>query len=350
VSRFAELPRARQLNLLWSLASGLSVAAAGDDDTARASFAAYVDSGRRQLPPVDAAARAAIAAYVDRAASRACPVPTWERSTVTLAALGNDGRWHPLDGAGERVVCDRRQVPDRVWLEQLEHDPGASSYRRPRLTEAVHHEQHCSALRLEADGSYRFGLMGDQPYTLHEHRARWVVRLAGPTMPAELVPYRERCCASFTTWPRYSLGQGRIAQLRRRLVDALGPTCQACGTRPGEVVDHDHLTWLVRGLVCAFCNGGVDRCPHVDGCRWADYLNRPPALTLGIRYPNGLGTSGSHRGESYRARRARFLELAELCGPCFDARQRGAEQLHLECAGAGCTCERCADGLALAAG
>jgi hypothetical protein len=33
------------------------------------------------------------------------------------------------------------------------------------------------------------------------------------------------------------------------------------------------------------CNNYVDRCPHPSGCRWADYLNQPPAAHLRLLYP-----------------------------------------------------------------
>lgn len=78
---------------------------------------------------------------------------------------------------------------------------------------------------------------------------------------------------------------------RQRLYDALvenfGPLCAACGETYGRVIDHDHMSGLVRGLVCRDCNQAVERCLHADSaaCRRARYLNQPPAAPLQLRYP-----------------------------------------------------------------
>jgi len=71
------------------------------------------------------------------------------------------------------------------------------------------------------------------------------------------------------------------------LVDEFGPTCASCGQRYGHVVDHDHFSGLVRGLLCRVCNAWVDTCVHADSaeCRYACYLNAPPAERLQLRYP-----------------------------------------------------------------
>lgn len=57
-----------------------------------------------------------------------------------------------------------------------------------------------------------------------------------------------------------------------------------CGLRTGVIIDHEHFTGLVRGLLCAHCNTRIDYCPHLTNRRWATYLNEPPALTLGLRH------------------------------------------------------------------
>jgi hypothetical protein len=42
----------------------------------------------------------------------------------------------------------------------------------------------------------------------------------------------------------------------------------------------------VRGLLCRRCNAHIDGCLHTVGCRWATYLDHPPAAHLRLRYPS----------------------------------------------------------------
>lgn len=78
---------------------------------------------------------------------------------------------------------------------------------------------------------------------------------------------------------------------RRRLYEVLsakfGPMCMACGEIYGRVIDHDHMSGMVRGLVCRDCNHVLEHCLHANSaaCRRARYLNEPPAGKLQLRYP-----------------------------------------------------------------
>lgn len=74
-----------------------------------------------------------------------------------------------------------------------------------------------------------------------------------------------------------------------RLVAEFGPMCASCGKCYGHVVDHDHFSGIVRGLLCRVCNTWVETCLHADSadCHYAEYLNAPPAVDLEMRYPAG---------------------------------------------------------------
>ncbi|MCH9732230.1 MAG: endonuclease VII domain-containing protein [Actinomycetia bacterium] len=77
-----------------------------------------------------------------------------------------------------------------------------------------------------------------------------------------------------------------MGRLRLRLNAKFGASCQVCGLSPAVMVDHCHFSGLVRGVLCHDCNSQVDRCAHLSGCSYADYLSDPPAFGMGIRYPN----------------------------------------------------------------
>lgn len=47
-----------------------------------------------------------------------------------------------------------------------------------------------------------------------------------------------------------------IADFERRKA-AQGGVCAICKTREAKVVDHDHETGKIRGLLCAACNGAI---------------------------------------------------------------------------------------------
>lgn len=72
-----------------------------------------------------------------------------------------------------------------------------------------------------------------------------------------------------------------------QIVALAGSTmCQACHFEPASILDHDHLTGLIRGVLCVRCNNGVDRCLHLPraGCPWGNYLDSPPAAPLRLQY------------------------------------------------------------------
>jgi hypothetical protein len=112
---------------------------------------------------------------------------------------------------------------------------------------------------------------------------RWTVRLIDTTTEPDMVPYWLRCQRHYD-WPPLRTTRNGLGRVRAALIEMFGDRCQTCGRR-GEIVDHDHFTGLVRGWLCKVCNHLVDDCPYAAGCRFADYLNDPPATQLRLRHP-----------------------------------------------------------------
>lgn len=76
------------------------------------------------------------------------------------------------------------------------------------------------------------------------------------------------------------------------LTDWQAGRCAVCGTTADDVapasfalvVDHDHGTGLVRGLLCRSCNKTEAHQDVTDG-RFLNYRARPAAALLGLRIP-----------------------------------------------------------------
>jgi len=111
-------------------------------------------------------------------------------------------------------------------------------------------------------------------------------------------------------WPGYA--SGRDKELRRvygiteaqyeALLAAQDGRCGACGRPPARgrvlVVDHDHDTREIRGLLCARCNRALST-------GLARYIADPPARTVGPLFvPEGRTAAMTRRRQQRTARRA----------------------------------------------
>lgn len=212
-----------------------------------------------------------------------CPVPTAPADPARdiVAAQGDDGRYHLV--INSRLVCGAAGARRRVTILD-----GEFTQDNPVFL----HRQTCwwwtSGTRTTVNPP-RGSPPG--PAGTGRQEAVWTVRLTGHVWRPELVPPRRRCAPSTSgpllmEWPLFVDPTTTKGRIRAALVGHLGSACHACGVDHGVFIDHCHDdTRLVRGLLCRFCNTHVDGCPHLAGCRWATYLDHPPAESLGLRYP-----------------------------------------------------------------
>lgn len=180
------------------------------------------------------------------------PLP---RRGIPLSRPGDDGLYHLVSEAG--LWCGCRESA-RPVAPELDHDLA----------------QHERVPAWWGDG----------------RSGRWNVTLREETLGPEMVPYGKRCPLPprIGAWAPYCGQQSPESRIRRVLIDSSGRACAICGVAPGTVVDHDHFSGLVRGLICIDCNSRVDWCPHVRDCMFADYLNSPPAADLRLKYKGKL--------------------------------------------------------------
>lgn len=214
-----------------------------------------------------------VAEYVQVKSQNPCKlhVPSRPDTRELVAVLGDDGRYH------------LRRDQDYTCGEH---------YKRLYPGGPIRHRDKCPYW---ADTEGR--AFGELPPGVPANRwkrmpVKWAVTMTEQTLDPQRVPRWRRCVAldpSF--WPvspaeARTRGRDGRREVRRRLIDRFGTTCAACGHRAGDYIDHDHFTNVVRGLVCQYCNTWLDQCPHLSGCRWADYLNDPPAAGMKLQYPD----------------------------------------------------------------
>ncbi|MBR8741468.1 endonuclease domain-containing protein [Nocardiopsis sp. MG754419] len=185
--------------------------------------------------------------------TRPCPVPALRASRFTSAVLGDDGRhhlWHQNLG----MVCNEEAVaspPGGPWTHKQKYMWTSNGRRRQRTVE-------------------------------------WSIRYEGEPEHPDLVPYGERCQVldRLLGWPEWVDLASPRSRLRWQVAEQVGFGCSVCGGVGLGFMDHDPFTGFIRGMLCLSCNNEVDLCPHASGCRWAEYLNRPPAESLELVYPH----------------------------------------------------------------
>jgi hypothetical protein len=173
---------------------------------------------------------------VTSAAGSACERIAVDAGPEHDAVEGSDGRYHLTDG--RRLTC-------------------ANGSRRGRRSGVFPHEQHCDWWTRA--GVYRiqpapdsWGQTGDLAGVDGSAVVRWDVTVVGDPVDPALIRGRRRCVLTYPAhWPGYQGADSPTGRQRARLIAELGDRCHACTVRRGVIIDHDHFTGIVRGLVCA---------------------------------------------------------------------------------------------------
>lgn len=219
----------------------------------------------------------------------------WHRQHTgeMVAVLGDDGRYHLF--RDDVVLCTEIYHLGRAV--NVDHHDGH-----------VPHRRHCDWW---TDGT-RYRMFAPRTAPPEQQRAprashcvEWVVRLLDDRVDPSAVPPLRRCTyvGGRSDWPPHLTIDTRMGRIRQTLINLKGSQCHACGLRTGVIVDHDHFTGLVRGLLCSHCNAWIDQCPHLNGCPWAAYLNNPPAAQLRLRHP------GAHNDRKLNQARIEYLGI-----------------------------------------
>lgn len=183
-----------------------------------------------------------------------------------VATLGDDGRYHLcIDG---QPLCGDRPPEGGTLVGRYQHTQSCTWW-----TSTTRYRVHAPPRSWDWNGGRRM--------------VAWTVALTTATRVPVLVPPHERCPVhhALQGWPHHENRSTAMGRVRAALVDAFGHDCHICRGCPGVMIDHDHFTGLVRGLLCGPCNTHVESCPHLHGCPFGDYLNEPPAAPLQLRYP-----------------------------------------------------------------
>lgn len=213
----------------------------------------------------------------------------WRHITTVVdplvAVLGDDGRYHLQ--VGDRLVCAE-------W-STLDSEPWEPT-------------THRELLQWWSDGT-QFQLYAPRQDRSEQQRSweqeasevDWTVALTATTAEPFDIPPTRRCATREARqwWPAHHNPKDQRGRLARLLAGNLGYRCGACRFAPAMVIDHDHETGLVRGLLCRNCNCHLEGCVHVSGCPFAEYLNNPPAAALALRYPGNRAIQSGRLGSVF---------------------------------------------------
>lgn len=208
--------------------------------------------------------RAEVAELMPEYSTRSCQVAPHRPARFTSAVLGDDGLhhlWHPDYG----MVCNFLEEP----------------FGGPWTHKAIFWWKHEGKPRRRTYTT-QVSRYGDEtePEFVPPGEVCWLTRIEGR--------YHQKDRQYPLMWPEW-IGEGKPYQRSRwKFVEILGRGCAVCGGSGVGFMDHDPFTGWVRGMLYGDCNTRIDKCPHLNGCRFADYLNDPPAWKLKADYP-GLG-------------------------------------------------------------
>lgn len=216
-----------------------------------------------------------------------------EGQRADFAQLGSDGRLH-------LVVAGSMTCPDGSH----HHD-------------CLHWWTDGESYRTHAPGTWD-GTSGPEDPDTHSLDLTWRVQL-DPTderREPHRVPKQWRCPLTAQWWPIVP-DTSALGRIRARLLDTFGPHCMICETTYARAIDHDGITGCVRGYLCRRCNALAERCIHLAGCPYAEYLNDPPAAGWELTHPGHKAMLRKHRD-----RRKRFDTHLEQQAP-VPVRQTG---------------------------
>lgn len=144
-------------------------------------------------------------------------------------------------------------------------------------------------------------------------------RLGEPVRPERRAGRRERGARKsrrhYRLTERYGIGEGDVA----RLVERQGGVCLICRTTRPTAVDHDHVTGIVRGILCPDCNTGMGQ-----------LRDDPWVIRRAIEYLTG-GLSGLRRTDDgrFEVTVVRPSGAAPKVDPGWDAGNIGGHDLAL---------------------